>query len=213
MSWDSKCRLFRGLWLLLGTYFFNRSSRHVSLDRVVKSLLIVCIITSTSFMIFGPSIRTAHGALNLSTNPYDTYTQHWTGLRPNGNRELVNYNQRAVNTGIGNDAYSSTSAQLTVETFSLVTGDYSQNQRDQAKVGLVLNANSRAGLRYSVTSPTSFGPLSIPSSATDTGINCGSTCGCVRRSMSRAAGRRRKRARKRNASSATPASSRMPIVM
>jgi len=177
MSWDSKCRLFRGLWLLLGTYFFNRSSRHVSLDRVVKSLLIVCIITSTSFMIFGPSIRTAHGALNLSTNPYDTYTQHWTGLRPNGNRELVNYNQRAVNTGIGNDAYSSTSAQLTVETFSLVTGDYSQNQRDQAKVGLVLNANSRAGLRYSVTSPTSFGPLSIPSSATDTGINCGSTCG------------------------------------
>ncbi len=66
------------------------------------------------------------------------------------------------------------SVQLMAEVNYLRTGDGTSTLPDQAALGFLLDANSRLGIQYAKTGPSSFpGPLSIPSSRIDTGISCG----------------------------------------
>ncbi len=94
------------------------------------------------------------------------YSQSWIGLRPQGSGEWVNFNQTVTNESVSSD--NAVDAMMAAKVYSLQT-----SVTDQVQLNVILNANSRNGIAYSLTGPTPL-PNSYPSTngATDSGINC-----------------------------------------
>lgn len=117
-------------------------------------------------MILSPQVRRASATTTIPSNPYDNYSQSWLGLRPQGSGEWVSFNQTVINKRVSSD--NAVDAMLAAKIYSLQT-----SATDQAQLSVILNANSRNGIAYSLTGPNPL-PNSYPSTsgATDSGINC-----------------------------------------